>query len=73
MTAPPTYHGTAVEIAFMKGLGARGRLTRLRMLQNYRTACHIRANWGQIDRHAVLQATDREIEAEMKKALRRTA
>lgn len=74
MMAPPnSYHGTAAEIAFMKALGQCGRLSRLQMLRNYRTACERRVEWGAIDAGEVLRACDREIAAETKKTLRKAA
>lgn len=66
-------HGTASEIAFMQSLSRRGRMSRLQVLQNYRAALECRADWGTMDRAAVIRATEKEIEAEVREATRKAA
>lgn len=73
MISQSAHHGTVAEIAFMRALGPRGRLSRLQMLQNYRAACERRVEWGAIDAGEVLRACDREIALETKKTLRKAA
>lgn len=73
MGDPNSYHGTIAEVRFMQGLGPRGRLSRLQMLQRYRAACERRVEWAGIDAGELLRATDREIAAEVKKLGRRAA
>ncbi|OQY64729.1 MAG: hypothetical protein B6D47_12955 [Rhodocyclaceae bacterium UTPRO2] len=66
-------HGTASEIAFMQSLSRRGRMSRLQVLQNYLAAIERRADWGTMDRAAVIRATEKEIEAEVREATRKAA
>lgn len=66
-------HGTVSEVTFMQSLSRRGRLSRLQVLQNYRSALERRTDWGTMDRRAVIKATDREIEAEVRDTMRAAA
>lgn len=66
-------HGTDAEIVFMQSLSRHGRMSRLQVLQNYRAAIERRVDWGTMDRRAVIKATDKEIEAEVREAMRAAA
>lgn len=63
------YHTTAVEVSFIRTLGAWAHdhgATRVQLLRKYRAALSKRAAWGCMDKDALLAEVDAALASEQK-------